>query len=228
LDLATLQQEIRAYERESQTKRAGLDAAVDFMAIDALACNDLLAPREFAVRTNVGEHTRFKTLQHRINAANASYAMQDTFLSTLGYELTYEKELDTTRYSFALSIPLGSTSRQKEQTLLEALHTTQSHREELSLLEIQTAHAIQTLSLKIETLVQEYKTMHEEIIPLSQELLDLEKLSYAQGESTLLSYLDAGRSYKSHLLKSMQLKQEYYEKLFELYKEADISIEEIQ
>lgn len=228
LDLATLQQEIRAYERESQTKRAGLDAAVDFMAIDALACNDLLAPREFEVRTNAGEHTRFKTLQHRINAANASYAMQDTFLSALGYELTYEKELDTTRYSFALSIPLGGTSRQKEQNRLEALHTTQSHREELSLLEIQTAHAIQTLSLKIETLVQEYKTMQEEILPLSKELLELEKLSYAQGESTLLSYLDAGRSYKSHLLQGMQIKQEYYEALFALYKKADVSIEEIQ
>ncbi|MDD2566771.1 MAG: TolC family protein [Thiovulaceae bacterium] len=228
LDLVSLRQEIRSYERESQAKRELLGETVDFMEVGALACSDLREPRALESLQNFEGHARLQAITHRINAANASYAMQDTLLGSLGYALSYEKELDTTRYSFALSIPLGGTSRQKEQNRLEALHTTQSHREELSLLEIQTAHAIQTLSLKIETLVQEYKTMYEEIIPLSQELLDLEKLSYAQGESALLEYLDAGRSYKSHLLQGMQIKQEYYEALFALYKKADVSIEEIK
>lgn len=151
------------------------------MEVGALACSDLREPRALGTLQNFEGHARLQAITHRINAANASYAMQDTLLGSLGYALSYEKELDTTRYSFALSIPLGGTSRQKEQNRLEALHTTQSHREELSLLEIQTAHAIQTLSLKIETLVQEYKTMYEEIIPLSRELLDLEKLSTPKG-----------------------------------------------
>jgi len=59
---------------------------------------------------------------------------------------------------------------------------------------------------------------------MSLELKGLSKSALAEGEGTIMEYLDATRSYSENLLEMLQIKKDYYYELFELYKKADLDL----
>ena len=57
---------------------------------------------------------------------------------------------------------------------------------------------------------------------MSLELKDLAKKSLHEGHSSVLEFLDATRSYSNTTIELQEIKKDYYNELFELYKKADM------
>jgi len=53
-------------------------------------------------------------------------------------------------------------------------------------------------------------------------LLELSASALREGEGSAMEYLDASRSYSEKVLEVLEIKKNYYNELFELYKVADL------
>jgi len=224
LDLAKLQQKVASHKRGYLAEMSFLQEAVDNMKIEELSCDDLVQINRTIKLNAIEEHGEIKEITYEQNSAKSFYEVYDSTFKSLGYELMYEKELDKTRYTFGLSIPLGATTSQTQMQQAEYLHKNSALVAQKEALTSEIINASKSLQLKVETLYDEYRLLNEEILPMSLELKGLSKSALAEGEGTIMEYLDATRSYSENLLEMLQIKKDYYYELFELYKKADLDL----
>ena len=224
LDLAKLQQKVASHKRGYLTELSFLQEAVDNLNIEELSCNDLVKISRDIELNKIEEHVEIKEITYQQNSAKSFYEVYDSTFKSLGYELMYEKELDKTRYTIGLSIPLGAASSQTQMQQAEYLHKNSSLVAQKEALTSEIIYASMSLQLKVETLYDEYILLNEKILPMSLELKGLSKSALAEGEGTIMEYLDATRSYSENLLEMLQIKKNYYYELFELYKKADLDL----
>ena len=222
LDLVKLQQNIALYEREYLADLTSLQVLVDSIDIDTIECNDLVQPSKEIILKPIEEHGELKVMEYKKNAAHALYKLHDSTISSIGYEFLYEKELDTKRYTFGISIPLDSLGAQKEKLKAEqfALSAAYTHKKDYMKSEIE--HYSKLSILKLGVLHDEFKLLENEILPLNQELISLSKSALLEGEGDIMEYLDSTRSYALNIIEMLEVKKLYYNELFELYKIADI------
>jgi outer membrane protein, heavy metal efflux system len=224
LDLAKLQQKVASHKRGYLTELSFLQEAVDNLNIEELSCNDLVQINRDIKLNAIEEHGEIKEITYEQNSAKSFYEVYDSTFKSLGYELMYEKELDKTRYTFGVSIPLGAATSQTQMQQAEYLHKNSSLVAQKEVLTSEIINASKSMQLKVETLYDEYRLLNEEILPMSLELKGLSKSALAEGEGTIMEYLDATRSYSENLLEMLQIKKNYYYELFELYKKADLDL----
>ncbi|MEA3371365.1 MAG: TolC family protein [Campylobacterota bacterium] len=222
LDLAKLSQNISRYELVFLEEFATLQESVDSLKIDKISCDDLVEPVGSVELRDINEHGELKTLEYKKNASKAMYEVHDSMLQTVGYELLYEQELETKRYTVGISIPLGVATQQREMTRSAELAMSSSYETEKESMKNKIHKSSMKLKSKLELIYAELKIMQDEILPLSQELLNLSKSALVEGEGSVMEYVDASRSYSENLLGMLELKKTYYYQLFELYKTADM------
>lgn len=226
LDLAKLHQSVNNYKRVYLSELAGLQERVDTLAINDIECGDLLAPIRHVELKPLLEHDELKSIEYKMHASKAFYGVHDSSFSSLGYELLYEKELNTQRYTAGLSIPLDGLSSQKEKFRAEQLSMSSSYAFEKASLESEIQNSSNAFVSKLEALYDELVLLKDEIVPLNEELASLSKKAFDEGEGSIMEYLDATRSYSLNLLGMLEVKKTYYNELFELYKRADLDFGE--
>ncbi|MFT5660569.1 MAG: cobalt-zinc-cadmium efflux system outer membrane protein [Sulfurimonas sp.] len=226
LDLSKLQKNVNAYKRAYLSEFSSLQERVDNLKIDSLECNDLVLPRKHIVLNAIDEHGELKVLQYQKNATQALSQLYDSPITSLGYELGYEKELDTRRYTFGINIPLGGLSSQKEKLKAEQLALSSSYEYEKEATKAQIQNYSNNAVATLELLFNEFQLLENEILPLNKELLSLSKLALLEGEGDIMEYIDASRSYSLNLIEMLETKKKYYYELFELYKKADLELGE--
>lgn len=224
LDLAKLQQKVASYKRSYLTELSYLQESIDNLTIDELVCTDLVEISRDIKLNSIEEHGEIKEITYQQNSAKSFYDVYNSSFKSLGYELLYEKELDKTRYTFGLSIPLGGATTQTQKQQAEYLHKNSSLLASKEALSCEIKNASKSLQLKVETLYDEYILLNQEILPMSLELRQLSKSALSEGEGTVMEYLDATRSYSENLLEMLRIKKNYYYELFELYKKADLDL----
>ena len=222
LDLAKLQQNINLYKREYLEDFSSLQELLDTMQLDTLSCNDLVIPHKSVKLNSLEKHGEIKVLKYKKNASLAEYNVNSASVTAIGYELLYEKELDTKRYTLGLSIPLGGLSGQKEQLKVQQFALNSSYTYEQDSMKVEIQNYSKLAIAKLEVLYDELQMLNEEILPLNEELVTLAKLALLEGEGDIMEYLDATRSYSLHLLEMLKIKKFYYKELFTLYKIADL------
>ena len=222
LDLMQLKRKVKTYKRIYIDEYASLEEKLDNIELQSLSCRDLRVPSKEVLLKDIKEHAELKTLTHKIDASKARYGVNDSFFQAIGYELLYEKELDTKRYTVGLSIPIGGSTSQNELLAREELELGSSYKFEHDYTKSKIMKASKGLVMRIGTLFDEYKLLKDEILPLNTELLHLSKSAHKEGEGTIMEHLDASRSYSENRLEMLELKKNYYYELFELYKIADI------
>ena len=226
LDLLKLQQKVNFYKGDSLQKLSQLNENVDTLEITSIACDDLFEIRKDIALTDIAEHAEILEMESLINANRALLRMHETTLSSLGYELMYQKELDTTRYTLGLSIPLDFASSESALYKQKYLAQTSASLSQKEAMHKQIQAQSNSLLVKVETLFDEYILYKEEMVPLSYELKELSKLAQESGEGSLMQHLDSARSYTQNILEMMEIKEKYFQELFELYKTSDKSIGE--
>lgn len=222
LDLATTKRSVTTYKRAYMTDLSSLNEAVDNLEITDLECNDLAKITKTIELKQVQDHALIKEISYEQSATKSSYNLYNSSFSSLGYELLYEKELDTERYTFGVSLPLDFLSSKAQTQRAELLYKDASlvAKKDALIREIQSQ--IEGSNQRLNTLYEELIVLDEEILPMSLELKDLAKKSLKEGHSSVLEYLDATRSYSKITLELQEIKKEYYNELFELYKRADM------
>jgi len=226
LDLAKLQQKVLTHKRAYIAEFSHLREAVDSLEITQLSCDDLLEITKDVGLNSIEEHSEIKKIRYEQNSAKSFYDAYDSMFNSLAYELVYEKELDKTRYTFGLSVPLGFATSQTQKQQAQYLHKNASLLAQKEALSFEIRNASKSMQLKVEALYDEYTLLKKEILPMSLELRELSKSALLEGEGTIMEYLDATRSYSENLLQMLQVKQNYYYELFELYKKADLDLGE--
>ncbi|MBN2815815.1 MAG: TolC family protein [Campylobacterales bacterium] len=221
-DAVKLEQNILEFQRIYQEEFSDLVRSIGAGELKSLDCNDLNPPQEKIVLKDVLEHGEVKRVEYEKSAALAATNIYDTSVSDLGYELLYEHELQTERYSFMLSIPLGGLSEQKELLRKEAMNRSSAYTHERDALIYSLKQESGRAQELLISLYKEYALLENDLLPMSEELLELAKYAYDEGEGSLMEYLDASRSFKETTIESLEIKKRYYKELFELYKVADM------
>ena len=222
LDLSKLRQNINGYELTYLEDFSQLQESVDTLKIDDISCDDLRAPQKNIQLRDINEHGELKTLEYKKSASKALYDTHDSVIQSIGYELLYEEELDTSRYTAGISIPLGVVSSEQEMLKVQELSMSSSYEAEKESMKNEILNNSQKLKAKLELIYFELSILQDEILPLNEELLKLSKSALQEGEGTVMEYIDASRSYSENLLGMLELKKTYYYELFELYKIADM------
>lgn len=222
LDLAKTKQSLSTYKRAYISDLSTLNEAVDSLTIESLSCDDLVEITKDIELKEVQQHALIKAISYEQSSAKAFYNIYNSTLSSVGYELLYEKELDAKRYTFGLSLPLDFLSSKAQMQRVELLHKDASLMAKRESLSIEIENSLKSSILKLGTLYDEFIVLEEEILPMSLELKDLAKKSLREGQSSVLEYLDATRSYSKTLLELQEIKKDYYNELIELYKRADM------
>ena len=222
LDLANLHQTINRYKLVYLEDFSTLQESVDNLIIDEISCDDLLVPTAKIELRDISEHGELKTLEYKMSASKALYGTYDSMIQSIGYELVYEEELDTTRYTVGLSIPLGGVSSEQEMLKASELSMSSSYEFEKESMKNEILSASKKLKSKLELIYYELSILQDEILPLNKELLNLSRSALQEGEGTVMEYIDASRSYSENQLGMLELKKNYYYELFELYKIADM------
>lgn len=222
LDLAKTKRSVTTSKRAYIGELSSLAQAVDNLEIDNLECSDLVDITKEVELKEVSEHSLIKELSYEQNSAKSFYNVYNSTFSALGYELLYEKELDTTRYTFGVSLPLDFLSSKAQMQRAEYLHRDASLIAKRDSLTKELENYFVASKAKLKTLYEEFIVLKDEILPMSLELKDLAKKSLKEGHSSVLEYLDATRSYSSTTIELQKIKEEYYNELFELYKRADM------
>ncbi|MDQ7044500.1 MAG: TolC family protein [Sulfurimonas sp.] len=222
LDLVKLQQNVSLYERSYLAAFSLLQEKIDSLEINSLSCEDLIEPSSSVVLHAIEENGELKALEYKKNAANSFYKVHDAAINAVEYELLYEKELETRRYTFGLKIPLGNFGGEKEKLKAQkyALSSSLAHEKEYVKAQIQNYSKVSVKKLKV--LHEQYEVLKNEVLPLNEELTSLSKSALLEGEGNILEYLDATRSYALNALEMLEIKKTYYTELFTLYKIADI------
>ena len=226
LDLAKLKQKLSSYEREYLVEVSNLQELVDNLKIDDVSCDDMFDISKDVELISPEMHGEIKKLNYEADSSKAFYKVYDSMFQSIGYELSYEQELDTQRVTFALNLPLSSLTSENEKQKAFYLHENSAKSSQKDALTKEITSASKSLQLKLKTLFDEYTLLRDEILPLSQELLKLSKSALIEGEGTIMEYLDASRSYSENKLEILQIKKNYYNKLFKLYKRADLELGE--
>jgi outer membrane protein TolC len=169
----------------------------------------------------MSEHAELQRFEYEKNAAFSLEKLYGSALQNVGYELRYENELVTKRYTFGIDIPLTALSSQNELYKKSALQKRLSITYEKESFKNQTRAKREKLLESVGALYEEYALFYERIVPLSQELLGLSEYAYKEGEGSLMEYLDSSRSYAQSRIEMLELKKTYYRELFELYKTTD-------
>ena len=222
LDLTNLRQSINRYQLVYLEDFSTLQESVDNLTIDEISCNDILAPNENVELKDIHEHGELKTLEYKKSASKALYKTYDSLIQSVGYELLYEEELYTKRYTVGLSIPLGGMSSKQEILRVGELSMSSSYESEKEAMKNKILSSSKKLKSKLELIYNELSILQNEILPLNKELLRLSKSALKEGEGTVMEYIDASRSYSENMLGMLELKKTYYYELFELYKIADM------
>ena len=226
LDLAKLKQKISTYKREYLVELSKLQESVDNLLIDDLYCGDLVEITREVKLTSIENHSEIKNISYLKDSSKAMYTLYNSMFQSIGYELGYDQELDADIFTFGVSIPLDSLTAKNEKQKAKYLYKTASLESKKDVMVKEILNKSKSLQLKIGTLYDEYTLLRTEILPLSDELLKLSASALREGESTAMEYLDASRSYSENTLEVLQIKKNYYNELFELYKVADIELGE--
>ena len=226
LELLKLLQEINTFKHAYSTELHSLVAYLDNTPLQELSCNDLLPIAKDIELRSVEEHDEVKKISFEKSAAEANYRVYDASLQNISYSLGYEKELDASRYGVAFSIPISSLTQKNEKEKKEYLHQSSQLNFQKDALMQEIVSNSKSLVLKLQTLYDEYALVENEILPLNQELLKLSKSAFLEGESSAMEYLYISRTYSEYFIKNLQIKKEYYNLLFELYKNADLELGE--
>ena len=226
LELAKLKQKISAYKRAYLIELSSLEAVVDNLTIESVECSDMFEITPVVKLIATEQHAEVQRVEFEKDSSKASYKLHDALFQSVGYELAYEQELDTTRYSFAINLPISALTDTNEKNRAEYLHLNSALSAEKDALVQEIRSASNSLQLKLGTLYDEYILVKEEILPLNKELLRLSKSALAEGEGSVMEYLYVSRSYSEYMIEVLQIKKNYYNTLFELYKKADLDLGE--
>ncbi len=226
LDLRKLRQNVSAYKRMYIKDMALVQSYVDNINIRTLSCEDIVEPKREIKLNPIEEHGELKVLEYKKNSSKALYDVYESSLSSLSYEIAFEEELDTRRYTVGLSIPLDSMSSLKEKEKAQHLALSTSYIHEKDSLRLEIEHYSSSAIAKLEVLYDEYILIKDEVLPLNKELVSLSKTALLEGEGDMMEYLDSTRSYSLNLLEMLEIKKFYYTELFDLYKIADLEFGE--
>ena len=224
LELMKLEQKISIYKRAYEIDLHSLQSGVDSLEIKEVSCDDMFEIKRDIKLSPLEEHDEVKRIEFEKDASASYLNVYDAMLQSLTYEVTYERELDTKRYGFGLSIPLSSLSDSNEIAKKEYLHKNAALNFEKDTLIQGVKSTSASLGVKLQTLYDEYTLVENEILPLNRELLRLSRLAYLEGEGSAMEFLYTSRSYSEYMIEILQIKKDYYNQLFELYKTADLEL----
>jgi outer membrane protein TolC len=226
LDLVKLKQKVSSYKMDYLSGLGELQKMIDSTSIYEISCDDLEIIKRDIKLYDLQNHAEIKKIQHMKNSAKKQYDLYGSFFTSLSYEFLYEKELGAKRYTVGLSIPLNSLSSKHEKERSEYLYKNAYLSAQENYLTSEIKKDLDSSKAKIKTIYEQFSLLNKEILPMSLELKKLSKTALDEGEGTIMEYLDATRSYSENVLEMLEIKQDYYNELFDLYKKADIDLGE--
>jgi outer membrane protein TolC len=224
LDLVKLKQDVLSHNISYTTQLGYLQEVVENLDIKKISCDDLEKIRRDIKIKDPQQHSEIRAIHYEQNTAKKLYDMYDSNLRSLSYELLYENELGADRYTFGFSVPLSIFSQKAQKQRLEFLHSSSSLKSQEEYVTLEIKKGTKTLQRKIAAICDQYRLLSDEVLPMSLELKKLAKTALDEGEGTVMEYLDATRSYSENVLEMLDVKQNYYKELFELYKKADLDL----
>ncbi|MDW8086834.1 MAG: TolC family protein [Candidatus Calescibacterium sp.] len=147
------------------------------------------------------------------------YALQKervSFLPDITLKLFYDSEVDKKLYGVGFSLSLPVFYRNMGEIITASMELAEAEYESQKIL-VEMSKAVNEEYQNYLSSYERAKTFREELLMNARRALELSKLSYLQGESGLLDYLDSLRVYRLVLI-------EYYQTLFEL----EVSITELE
>lgn len=144
-------------------------------------------------------HPRIKEKETRIDQAksNWSYVKWQRFpdFKLSGFS---QKELDgwNTGVGISLDIPLWNL---KSKEIREAEYLIRVEEEELRMLRMEIATEVKSRVNQLKLSEQSLEIFHQGLLKQAEESLKISEISYAQGEISLIDYLDSQRTYFSIL-----------------------------
>lgn len=227
LDLAKFNQSVSQFRASYEKELQELQEDVDNLKIESLSCSDLLSLNTKIDLKSQNKHSLIEALEHKKTSANSLHALENTILPSIEYGVWYEKEVDSSRYKFGISLPLSSLTTQKEHLRAEQLSLSSSLESQKLSMQKNLKSKESTLRLKLNSFYEQYLILDRDVLPLSKELLNLSKRSLDEGEGDVIEYLDAIRSYRLNMLEMLKIRKDYFIEFFELYKNSDLDFGEI-
>ena len=203
LDLAKLKQDTSKHKREYLVELSNLQTLVDNLEIKEISCDDLFPIKKEIELIHLEDHGEVKRIAFLKNSSESFSKVYDATFQNIAYGLAYEQELETTRYSFGISIPLGFATSELEKQKAFYLNQSAALAYEQDVLIHKISVSSKSLLLKIGILYDEYTLLNEEILPLSYELLNLSKSSLLEGHGTIMQYLDSSRTYSQNIIQAL-------------------------
>lgn len=222
LDLTKFHKNANSYKRAYLEEFASLQKSVGDLLLDEVACSDIQEPKRHIKIKSLSEHGELQRLEYQKNAASSMSKLYNSPLQDIGYGLMYDHELQTERYSISVNIPLSIFTSKQELLKMQELKANASYSYAKEALKNEINATSSKLLEKLEMIYDEYALLQNEVLPLSQELLELSEYAYKEGEGTLMEYVDSSRSYSQNRLDMLETKKTYYYELFELYKITDM------
>lgn len=209
------------YATQYQATLSALQAYVP--TVKTLACTDMMAP---SATPEINTHTPsyLHALEYEAQSYKSQSDVEQSWLSSLTYGISYAHEIDKTRLGAQLSLPLGTLSTQKEAKRTQALYTKQALQASYETLKAQIDVKTATHQRMLKEHFKRYEMYTKEMLPLAYELETLTRLALLEGEASVMESLDATRSYLTTFLEMLENKRAYYDALFALFTLTDTTI----
>jgi len=171
----------------------------DFTATGILTYAKAGIDEQAALQKALRVHPRLKEKQTRVEQANSnwSYVKWQRFpdFKLSGFS---QDELDgrNTGIGISLDIPLWSF---KSKEIREAESLTRMEEEELRALRLEISAEVRSWISQLRLSEQSLQIFHQGLLKQAEESLKISEVSYAQGEISLIDYLDSQRTYFSIL-----------------------------
>jgi outer membrane protein TolC len=193
--------------KEKLNQFVGNTLPPDFSTIGTLTYTKTEIAEKNALQKALNIHPRLKEKEKRVEQANSnwSYVKWQRFpdFKLSGFS---QNELDgrNTGIGISLDIPLWSF---KSKEIREAENLTRMEEEELRALRLEISTEIKSRVNRLRLSELSLQIFHRGLLKQAEESLKIAEISYAQGEISLIDYLDSQRTYHSIL-------NDYQESLF--------------
>lgn len=185
--------------KEKMNQYLGNVLPPDFAAAGTLTYEEAGLDEEASLRKALQIHPRLREKQARVEQANSnwSYVRWQRFpdFRLSGFS---QDELDgrNTGIGLSLDIPLWNF---KTKEIREAENMTRMEEEELRALRLEISAEVKSGISQLRLSEQSLQIFHQGLLKQAEKSLQISEVSYAQGEISLIDYLDSQRTYFSIL-----------------------------
>lgn len=219
IELDRLKNEYKLYENEVKISRDNLQSKIllPLFKDKELSCKDIKpVTKEFDFDIK-DETLDEQSLSKKIQSLQSDFDRYNAPFDSFALGASYKNELDTDRFTVALSVPLNFTTSINEESRAAALHKKSAAQYEKESLKLQKASNTEALKKELAQSFESITAQKAMVEKYENELMPLVKSAYALGEDSAIEYLLSQRELLRLKEELTAQHKKYYETLFKLY-----------